>query len=109
VTAGRYRLWAAISHEIARLLCNERPSLGHNQLLKALLAHTCGDWIEWRTETTLRDVDSQIAALHQSWDAQLPTPVITESTSGELRIRAPWLPPLPLTESNEHPDTNPPD
>lgn len=105
-----YRLWAAITHEVLRLLCDDRPSLRHNQIVRALLEHTRGDWIEWRTEVTLRDVDAQIAALHQQWSAHdAPTaPVITDNGT-ELRIHAPWFDPaLYARDAHEPPASNPP-
>lgn len=100
-----YRLWAAITHEVLRLLCDDRPSLRHNQIVTALLAHTRGDWIDWRTEVALRDVDAQIAALHQQWSAHdAPTaPVITDD-GVELRIRAPWIDPAPYARETDEPE-----
>jgi hypothetical protein len=94
VSQGRYRLWAALIHEITQLVCAERPPLRLHPLVAALLRETRSDWIEWRTERTLRALDAQIAALHSDWDASAPQPTITEGPGGELRIRAPWLPPL---------------
>jgi len=91
VKPSGYRIWAAILHEIFQLLCKKQPSLGFNTAVKMLLEHTKSDWIEWRTEQTLRDVDLQIAAIHEAWFAEQPQPQITESESGELRIQAPWL------------------
>lgn len=99
-----YRLWAALVHEVTRLVTDERPSLRHRWWIKALLDHTRPDWVEWKTELAMRDVGQQIVELHQLWDQQQPTsttPVITEAApdcskaqqllGGELRIRAPWL------------------
>jgi len=109
VSERSYRLWAALTHEVLRLVCDDRPSLRHNPIVRALLEHTRGDWIEWRTEVTLRDVDAQIAALHQQWSAHdAPTaPVITDNGT-ELRITAPWFDPAPyLRDTHEPPASNP--
>lgn len=86
-----------------RLLCEERTSLRQRWWVKALLDHTRTDWVEWKTELAMRDVDQQIAELHQLWDqeqAKAQAPVITEAApdgskaqqllGGELRIQAPW-------------------
>lgn len=103
-----YRLWAAIAHEIVRLVCDERPSLKHNQIVRALLEHTRGDWIEWKTELTLRDLDAQIAAIkaQDCTDTSRTAPVITDNGT-ELRIRAPWFNPV-AAESDEPPASNTP-
>lgn len=102
----RYRLWAAILHQITQVICDSRPSLRLHRLIVALQRETRRDWMEWRTELTMRDVDAQIATLHSDWDAALPQPTITEGPGGELRIRAPWLP--PLEDAHEPPAPNPP-
>lgn len=103
MSTGAYRLWAAIAHELLRLVCDERPDLRNNQIVKRLLEHTRGDWIEWKTELTLRDLDAQIAAI-KAQEPPAPAPVITDN-GYELRIRAPWLKP-PAAESDEPPATN---
>ena len=105
MSARPYRLWAALVHELARLVCDERPNLRHRWWVKALLAETHPDWVEWKTELAMREVDQQIAELHQLWDqeqAKAQAPVITKAApdgskaqqllGGELRIRAPWSP-----------------
>jgi hypothetical protein len=104
VSSKAYRLWAALLHELARLVCDERPSLRHRWWVKALLDHTRADWVEWKTELAMREVEQQIVELHQLWDQQQAEakPVITEAAAdgstaqqllgGELRIRAPWIP-----------------
>lgn len=87
-----------------RVVCDERPSLRHRWWVKALLDYTRPDWVEWKTEVTMRDVEQQIVELHQLWDQEhprQPQPVITEAApdgsqaqqllGGELRIRAPWI------------------
>lgn len=98
---GAYRLWAAVLHEIVRLLCKHRPNFRTHNLITALLAHTFSDWIEWKTELTLKDVDLQVAEIHYLWAAEDPSPVISfsEDIMGELRISAPWL--------ETHPTPNP--
>lgn len=108
MSARAYRLWAAIAHELVRLVCDERPSLKHNQIVRALLEHTRGDWIEWKTELTLRDLDAQIAAIkaQDCTDTARTTPVITDNGT-ELRIRAPWFNPS-AAESDEPPASDTP-
>lgn len=109
MTARSYRLWAAITHEVLRLLCDDRPSLRYNQIVRALSEQTRGDWIEWKTEHNLRDVDLQIAALHQQWDKETATAPIITDDGIELRIRAPWIEPAPYArDTDELPASHPP-
>ena len=105
-----YRLWAALIHEVLRLLCDDRPSLRHHPIVRALLEHSRGDWINWRTELTLRDVDAQIAAIHQQWSADdAPTAPVLTDTGTELRITAPWFVTTPPSrETHEPPASDPP-
>ena len=105
MSSRAYRLWAALVHELARLMCEERPSLRHRWWVKALLDHTRADWVEWKTELAMREVEQQVTELHQLWDqqqAKAQAPVISQAPAdeskaqqllgGELRIRAPWIP-----------------
>ena len=98
-----YRIWAAVTHEVLRLLCDRRPQLRHNRLFAATLHYTRADWVEWRTAVAMREVDEWVEEMHQQWEAEhaaAVTPVITEAPpdgskaqellGGELRIRAPW-------------------
>lgn len=98
-----YRIWAAATHEVLRLLCDRRPSLRHNTIVKALLKNTRPDWVQWKTAVAMREVDEWIAEMHHHWDeehAAANAPVITETPpdgskaqellGGELRIQAPW-------------------
>lgn len=104
-----YRVWAAVIHEITRIFCDANPQLRHNRIVRALLEYTRGDWIEWKTEQTIRDLDAQIAALKASecTDTSRTAPVITDDGT-ELRIRAPWFDPYPhARDPYEPPASNP--
>ena len=103
MTERGYRIWAAVTHEVLRLLCDRRLSLRGNPLVAAVLEHTRPDWVEWKTAVAMREVDEWIAEMHHQWDkehAAAVAPVITEAPpdgskaqellGGELRIRAPW-------------------
>jgi len=110
VKPGVYRKWAAILHEIVLLLCKNAPDLRNNNLITALLAHTFSDWIEWKTENTLRDVDIQVANIQEAWASSDPQPVVnfSDELMGELRISAPWLETHPTPNPNECSTPNPP-
>lgn len=62
------------------------------------------DWVEWKTESTMQDVDRQVEELQEQWAAVEQVeqaPIITEKPpdgsnaqellGGEIRIRAPWV------------------
>ena len=106
MTERGYRIWAAVTHEVLRLLCERRPALRHNTIIRAVLEHTRADWVEWKTAIAMREVDEWVAEMHHQWDAEhaaANAPVITELPpdgskaqgllGGELRIRAPWTKP----------------
>lgn len=103
MTERGYRIWAAVTHEVLRLLCDRRLSLRGNPLVAAVLEHTRPDWVEWKTAVAMREVECQITELHQLWNqeqAKAQAPLITEAVAdgskaqqllgGELRIKAPW-------------------
>lgn len=99
-----YRLWAAVAYELLRLLCDHGSSLWHHPVIKALMEAWRPDWVEWKTKSTMQDVDQQVDELHERWAAAErieQAPIITEKPSdgsnaqqllgGEMRIRAPWV------------------
>lgn len=101
-----YRIWAAVTHEVLRLLCERRAALRHNTIIRAVLEHTRPDWVQWKTAVAMREVDEWIADMHQQWEEEYSAanaPVVTEAPpdgskaqellGGELRIRAPWTKP----------------
>lgn len=101
-----YRIWAAVTHEVLRLLCERRRGLRHNRIVAAILEYTRADWVEWKTAVAMREVDEWVEELHRQWDAEeaaAQKPIITELPpdgskaqdllGGELRIRAPWTEP----------------
>lgn len=98
-----YRLWAAVTYELLQLFCTHKPGLRGSPWVKRLLAECFPDWIEWKTEQTMTDVDRQTDELHRQWseaEKREQSPVITEEPpdysdaqnllGGEMRIRAPW-------------------
>ena len=60
---------AAIYELLIRLI-EIWPKLKLNPLVRAALNWCRADWVEWRTEQTLRDVDRQAQEIVKEWEAQ---------------------------------------
>ena len=50
------------------------------------------EWVEWKTQETMKDVDRQIEELLADHE-EVPPPVYTEYEDGSMRLTAPWYEP----------------
>ena len=100
----KYNIWNAIAYEVTNLLIDYNPSLRNNHWIKLIRDNCFHDWIEWKTESTMKSVDQQIEMIKQEQEEedrkQFIDPIITEQPpdgskaqellGGEVRISAPW-------------------
>jgi hypothetical protein len=63
-----YNFWLAICYEITKALVEHFKGLRHNKIIKLILNYCKHDWVLWRIESALEDVDRQIDKLHKEWD-----------------------------------------
>jgi hypothetical protein len=63
-----YNFWLAICYEITKALTEKFKSLKRNKIIKMILIYCKHDWVLWRIESALADVDKQIELLHKEWD-----------------------------------------
>lgn len=66
----KYSLLNAIVYDILWRLCEAYPSLRPNSLVKMAKDHCFPDWVEWKTEMTMKSVDSQVEDLKAQWNTQ---------------------------------------
>ena len=100
-----YNIWNAIAYEITNLLINHDPRWELNQRVQMIRRHCFPDWVEWKTERTMKNVDKQIEdiqAIQQlEHDKKYVTPIVIEHEpdgsraqdllGGTLQIKAPWV------------------
>ena len=55
-----YNIWNAIAYEITNLLINYDARWELNQWVRMIRRHCFPDWVEWKTERTMKNVDKQI-------------------------------------------------
>ena len=67
-----YNFWFAIIYEILNDLSQHFASLRKNKIVKMILNYCKHDWILWKVESTLKDVDSQAEKIKKSWEATEP-------------------------------------
>ena len=97
----------AATYEITNILIDYNRKLELNPWIKALRLHCFPDWVAWKTERTMDQVDKQINKLQQEMqiehDKKYVTPIIREHKpdgskaqdllGGTLQISAPWYKP----------------
>jgi hypothetical protein len=60
----------AVIYELLIKLIEIWPKLKLNQWVRAALNWCRADWVEWRTEQTLKDADRQAQEILKYWEAQ---------------------------------------
>jgi len=60
----------ALFYELAKWLIKRKPALAFSPLMIRLLAWCKPDWEQWKTEQTMKNVDSQAASLVEQWEKE---------------------------------------
>jgi hypothetical protein len=66
----KYNIWNAVAYELLIELIEIWPKLKLNPWVRKALDWCRADWVEWRTEKTLEDVDRQAQEIVKEWEAQ---------------------------------------
>ena len=66
----KYNLFNAIVYEICRILIDNNVLSKSNPIVAQILANCFPDWVEWKTELTMKDVDRQVEEIKQTWKDQ---------------------------------------
>ena len=62
-----YNVLNAIVYDVLWRLCESYPSLRQNTWVKLAMKHCFPDWVEWKTESTMKSVDKQAEELKGQW------------------------------------------
>ena len=65
-----YNVLNAIVYDVLWRLCDSFSSLRSNTLVKMAMAHCFRDWVLWKTELTMKDVDRQAEELKEQWQKE---------------------------------------
>ena len=98
-----YNKLNALVYEAIQFISRFWPSIKLNPLVKLALENCLEDWVEFRTQVTLKELDEDIEELHAQWDqeeAEHFEYVFTEEEpdgseaqkllGGPMRLSAPW-------------------
>lgn len=100
----QYNIWFALAYEITNFLINQDTKWEINPWVKSIREYCKQDWVEWRTEATMKSVDFQVETIKQQWDAEengkYVKPIVVEHKpdgskaqellGGALEIKAPF-------------------
>jgi hypothetical protein len=100
----RYNIWYALSYEITNLLIDIDTRWGFNPWVRKIRDYCKPDWVEWKTESTMRNVDLQVEVIKEEWakqkDEKYTKPIVIEYKpdesiaqdllGGAMEIKAPW-------------------
>lgn len=66
----KYSLLNAIVYDIVRILIDGGILSKNNPIVAKILAHCFQDWVQWKTEMTMKDVDRQVEEIKETWKEQ---------------------------------------
>jgi hypothetical protein len=103
----QYNIWYALSYEITNLLINTDARWEQNPWVQKIREYCKPDWVEWKTEYTMKNVDFQAEVIKQQWtaeeDGKYTKPIVIEHKpdgskaqdllGGTLEIKAPFYNP----------------
>lgn len=72
MTKPKYNFWFAILYEIINDLAEHFVSLKKNKIVKLILKYCKHDWVLWKVESALNDVDQQIEKIKKQWETTDP-------------------------------------
>ena len=100
----KYNIWYALSYEITNLLIDTDSRWEFNPWVRKIRDYCKPDWVEWKTESTMRNVDLQVETIKEEWakqeDEKYTKPIVIEYEpddsaaqdllGGAMEIKAPW-------------------
>lgn len=91
--------WQGLVVEIIRILW-DHGYYRKNPWLQRIHAYWFDHWVQFKTDSTMADVDRQVEEIQKQWAEEEPKPVIIEHApdgskaqellGGTLEIQAPW-------------------
>jgi hypothetical protein len=96
----KYSILNAIIYDILFGFCDKKPHLRNNAFVKMAMKYCLSDWVLWRTEDIMKDVDRQIEEIQEEWAEEDPNLEYIEhepngskaqkSLGGAMEIKSPW-------------------
>ena len=101
----KYNIWNAVAYEVTNFLIDIDTKWEMNRWIKMIRTYCFYDWVEWKTERTMKSVDRQVEELQEEMEAEdkakYVDPVVIEHEpdgskaqellGGTLEMRAPWV------------------
>lgn len=79
MTKVKYNFWFALLYELLNDLSQQFKSIKKNKIVQLILNYCKHDWVIWKVESTLRDVDVQAEQIKKHWETKdLPRYTVIE-------------------------------
>ena len=98
-----YNKLNALVYEAIQFISRFWPNIKFNPWVKLALRNCLDDWVEFRTQITLKELDNDIEELHEQWDREeaehfeyvfieeeLDDSEAQRLLGGPMRLSAPW-------------------
>lgn len=95
-----YNPTKALVYEFLLKLSDGKPFFRGNFIVRELMGFCFLDWVEWKKDVAMKDVDLQVEEILEKWEEEDPKPTIIHyepdgSTAqdllgGAMEIRSPW-------------------
>ena len=112
----KYNVWNAVAYEVTNILIEFDARWLNHWWIRAIRKNCILDWVEWKTEQTIKKVDKQVEAIQKSMkeadDKLYVNPIIREHApdgskaqdllGGTIQISAPWYKPTTPSQNTNH-------
>jgi hypothetical protein len=68
MTKQKYNIWYALAYEIIIILRDEYKILKSNKYASLILNYCKSDWVLWKVERTLKEVDKEVEQIKKDWE-----------------------------------------
>jgi hypothetical protein len=68
----KFNIWNAYIYEALLILRDDYKLFKNNKLVSAILAYCKPDWVLWKVQKTLKEVDTEIDKIKAMWDKEEP-------------------------------------
>ena len=99
----KYNIWNAAAYEVCLLLIEHNPKWEQNFIVRKIISHCIWDWVEWKVERSMKEVDHQVEQIKFEMDSYydwLEKPIYREEApdgseaqdllGGAMEIKSAW-------------------
>lgn len=98
----QYNKLNALVYEVIEFICRFKPNLKRNPWISRARENCLPDWVEFRTQVLMKQLDEEVQELHEDWiteEAEHFDPIFLEFEFAEESDKTPLGKPMGLSSA----------